>query len=163
MSPPDLHRAAGFTAVYRDTHTHADETASNLIDNFKHTHTHTENGLLSYENPNYHMNAQRIERNSHLYEEILSELQLQKQQQHQQNCSSKSAKRAAAAMQTNSMDAAALLAGDNSDLQLDRENDGEEAMGQQKIGAGDMQGNNRKQYARLDVSAMGVDLKENFM
>lgn len=37
----------------------------------------TENGLLSYENPNYHMDPQRIERNSHLYEEILSELQQQ--------------------------------------------------------------------------------------
>lgn len=37
----------------------------------------TENGLLSYENPNYHMDPQRIERNSHLYEEILSELQNQ--------------------------------------------------------------------------------------
>lgn len=101
------------------------------------------------------MNAQRIERNSHLYEEILSELQLQKQQQ---NCSSKSAKRAAAAMQCNSVDAAELL-GDDLDLLLD---DGDEAVGQQKIGA-DMPGSNRKQYARLDVSAMGVDLKENFM
>lgn len=38
-----------------------------------------ENGLLSYENPNYHMDPQRIERNSHLYEEILSELQQQNQ------------------------------------------------------------------------------------
>ncbi|XP_055707039.1 protein Fe65 homolog isoform X1 [Phlebotomus papatasi] len=36
-----------------------------------------ENGLMSYENPNYHMDPQRIERNSHLYEEILSELQQQ--------------------------------------------------------------------------------------
>lgn len=36
-----------------------------------------ENGLLSYENPNYHMDPQRIESNSHLYEEILSELQQQ--------------------------------------------------------------------------------------
>lgn len=36
-----------------------------------------ENGLLSYENPNYHMDPQRIERNSHLYEEILSELNQQ--------------------------------------------------------------------------------------
>ncbi|GAB0096416.1 amyloid beta A4 precursor protein-binding family B member 2-like [Sergentomyia squamirostris] len=36
-----------------------------------------ENGLLSYENPNYHMDPQRLERNSHLYEEILSELQQQ--------------------------------------------------------------------------------------
>lgn len=34
----------------------------------------TENGLTSYENPNYHMDPQHIERNSHLYEEILSEL-----------------------------------------------------------------------------------------
>lgn len=33
-----------------------------------------ENGLTSYENPNYHMDPQHIERNSHLYEEILSEL-----------------------------------------------------------------------------------------
>lgn len=37
----------------------------------------SENGLLSYENPNYHMDPQRIESNSHLYEEILSELQQQ--------------------------------------------------------------------------------------
>ena len=37
----------------------------------------TENGLLSYENPNYHMDPQRMERNSHLYEEIISELQQQ--------------------------------------------------------------------------------------
>ncbi|XP_050093460.1 protein Fe65 homolog isoform X2 [Anopheles aquasalis] len=36
-----------------------------------------ENGLLSYENPNYHMDPQRMERNSHLYEEIISELQQQ--------------------------------------------------------------------------------------
>uniref|UniRef100_A0A182MP04 PID domain-containing protein n=1 Tax=Anopheles culicifacies TaxID=139723 RepID=A0A182MP04_9DIPT len=36
-----------------------------------------ENGLLSYENPNYHMDPQRLERNSHLYEEIISELQQQ--------------------------------------------------------------------------------------
>lgn len=35
---------------------------------------HSENGLTSYENPNYHMDPQHIERNSHLYEEILSEL-----------------------------------------------------------------------------------------
>lgn len=34
--------------------------------------------MTSYENPNYHMDPQHIERNSHLYEEILSEL-------HQQN------------------------------------------------------------------------------
>lgn len=38
-----------------------------------------DNGLLSYENPNYHMHAQRIERNSHLYEEILSELKQKEQ------------------------------------------------------------------------------------
>ena len=37
----------------------------------------TENGLLSYENPNYHMDPQRMERNSHLYEEIISELHQQ--------------------------------------------------------------------------------------
>lgn len=30
--------------------------------------------MTSYENPNYHMDPQHIERNSHLYEEILSEL-----------------------------------------------------------------------------------------
>uniref|UniRef100_A0A8D8BKZ1 Protein Fe65 homolog n=1 Tax=Culex pipiens TaxID=7175 RepID=A0A8D8BKZ1_CULPI len=36
-----------------------------------------ENGLLSYENPNYHMDPLRMERNSHLYEEIISELQQQ--------------------------------------------------------------------------------------
>lgn len=35
--------------------------------------------MTSYENPNYHMDPQHIERNSHLYEEILSELH------HQQN------------------------------------------------------------------------------
>lgn len=55
-----------------------------------------ENGLTSYENPNYHMDPQHIERNSHLYEEILSELHnqqngraggggLQQQQQQQQS------------------------------------------------------------------------------
>ena len=38
------------------------------------TPTTTENGLTSYENPNYHMDPQHLERNSHLYEEILSEL-----------------------------------------------------------------------------------------
>ncbi|XP_037033471.1 protein Fe65 homolog isoform X4 [Bradysia coprophila] len=69
-----------------------------------------ENGLLSYENPNYHMDPQRIERNSHLYEEILSELQ-------QQN-SMRSSKSHIVS--------------------------------------------NRKDYARLDIGSMGVDLKENF-
>lgn len=69
-----------------------------------------ENGLLSYENPNYHMDPQRIERNSHLYEEILSELQ-------QQSNLRTSAKHMVS---------------------------------------------NRKDYARMDISSMGVDLKENF-
>lgn len=32
---------------------------------------------MSYENPNYHMDPKHIERNSHLYDEILSELQNQ--------------------------------------------------------------------------------------
>ncbi|XP_037913861.1 protein Fe65 homolog isoform X2 [Hermetia illucens] len=70
-----------------------------------------ENGLLSYENPNYHMDPQRIERNSHLYEEILSEL-------HQQQSSLKAVKPHIV--------------------------------------------NNRKDYARIDIGSMGVDLKENF-
>lgn len=69
-----------------------------------------ENGLLSYENPNYHMDPQRIERNSHLYEEILSELQQQ------------------------------------GSLRTARPH----------------LGSNRKDYARLDIESMGVDLKENF-
>ncbi|XP_040162810.1 protein Fe65 homolog isoform X3 [Anopheles arabiensis] len=43
----------------------------------KGTNIFIENGLLSYENPNYHMDPQRMERNSHLYEEIISELQQQ--------------------------------------------------------------------------------------
>lgn len=70
----------------------------------------TENGLLSYENPNYHMDPQRIERNSHLYEEILSELQHQ-----------------------NSL----------------------------KSGKPHMV-SNRKNYAKINIESMGVDLKENF-
>ena len=41
-----------------------------------------ENGLLSYENPNYHMDPQHIERNSHLYDEILSELHQQRSNNH---------------------------------------------------------------------------------
>uniref|UniRef100_A0A336L526 CSON003423 protein n=1 Tax=Culicoides sonorensis TaxID=179676 RepID=A0A336L526_CULSO len=41
-----------------------------------------ENGLLSYENPNYHMDPQHIERNSHLYDEILSELHQQRSMNH---------------------------------------------------------------------------------
>ncbi|KAL5286020.1 APBB2 family protein [Megaselia abdita] len=69
-----------------------------------------ENGLLSYENPNYHMDPQRIERNSHLYEEILSELQHQ-----------------------NSL----------------------------KSGKPHMV-SNRKNYAKINIESMGVDLKENF-
>ncbi|XP_031640659.1 protein Fe65 homolog isoform X2 [Contarinia nasturtii] len=71
-----------------------------------------ENGLLSYENPNYHMDPQRIESNSHLYEEILSELQ-------QQNT-----------IRTTT--------------------------GKSHIVS------NRKDYARLDIGSMGVDLKEHF-
>ncbi|XP_055320911.1 protein Fe65 homolog isoform X2 [Sitodiplosis mosellana] len=70
-----------------------------------------ENGLLSYENPNYHMDPQRIESNSHLYEEILSELQ-------QQNTI--------------------------------------RTTGKSHIVS------NRKDYARLDIGSMGVDLKEHF-
>lgn len=103
----------------------------------------TENGLLSYENPNYHMNAQRIERNSHLYEEILSELQ-------QQN-------------NTTTATAVALMAAvGNSDgvgCETDAVDD-EQLHQHQKNG---MVGSNRKDYARLDVGSMGVDLKENFM
>lgn len=72
----------------------------------------TENGLLSYENPNYHMDPQRIEQNSHLYEEILSELQ-------QQNIPVRN-------------NLPHLVS-------------------------------NRKDYARLDITSMGVDLKENFI
>lgn len=72
-----------------------------------------ENGLLSYENPNYHMDPQRMERNSHLYEEILSELH------NQQSSLTKSTK--------------------SHNLV-----------------------NNRKDYARIDIGSMGVDLKENF-
>lgn len=72
-----------------------------------------ENGLLSYENPNYHMDPQRMERNSHLYEEILSELQ-------QQN---------------------SLRSSNNNKAHMV---------------------SNRKDYARLDIGSMGVDLKENF-
>lgn len=68
-----------------------------------------ENGSLSYENPNYHMDPQRLESNSHLYEEILSELQHQ-----------------------NSIRASKPHIG-----------------------------NNRKDYARLDIGQMGVDLKEH--
>lgn len=71
----------------------------------------TENGLLSYENPNYHMDPQRIESNSHLYEEILSELQ-------QQNTIRQTGKSHIVS--------------------------------------------NRKDYARLDIGSMGVDLKEHF-
>lgn len=71
----------------------------------------SENGLLSYENPNYHMDPQRIESNSHLYEEILSELQ-------QQNTI--------------------------------------RTTGKSHIVS------NRKDYARLDIGSMGVDLKEHF-
>lgn len=37
----------------------------------------SENGILSYANPNYHMDPQHLERNSHLYDEILSELHQQ--------------------------------------------------------------------------------------
>ena len=74
---------------------------------------HTENGLLSYENPNYHMDPQRIERNSHLYEEILSELH-----QQQQN---------------------SIKNPNKSHLV-----------------------SSRKDYARIDIESMGVDLKENF-
>ncbi|XP_062559371.1 protein Fe65 homolog isoform X1 [Armigeres subalbatus] len=48
-----------------------DDIRSNFEDNFN------KNGLLSYENPNYHMDPLRMERNSHLYEEIISELQQQ--------------------------------------------------------------------------------------
>lgn len=70
-----------------------------------------ENGLMSYENPNYHMDPQRIESNSHLYEEILSELQ-------QQNT-----------IRANSKPHIV---------------------------------SNRKDYARLDIGSMGVDLKEHF-
>lgn len=69
-----------------------------------------ENGLLSYENPNYHMDPQRIERNSHLYEEILSELQQQ------------------STLRNNIPHIVS----------------------------------NRKDYARLDITSMGVDLKESF-
>ncbi|XP_063708541.1 amyloid beta precursor protein binding family B member 1-like isoform X2 [Culicoides brevitarsis] len=73
--------------------------------------TSFENGLLSYENPNYHMDPQHIERNSHLYDEILSEI-------HQQRANNHHAK--------------------NNEL----------------VG--------RKNYAKLDIGQMGVDLKENF-
>lgn len=59
------------------------------------------------------MDPQRIERNSHLYEEILSELQ-------QQN-----------SMRTSGNNKAHMVS-------------------------------NRKDYARLDIGSMGVDLKENF-
>lgn len=69
-----------------------------------------ENGSMSYENPNYHMDPQRLESNSHLYEEILSELQ-------QQNTIRASKPHIAS---------------------------------------------NRKDYARLDIGQMGVDLKEHF-
>ncbi|XP_021706958.1 protein Fe65 homolog isoform X3 [Aedes aegypti] len=48
-----------------------DEIGKNFVGNFN------KNGLLSYENPNYHMDPLRMERNSHLYEEIISELQQQ--------------------------------------------------------------------------------------
>jgi hypothetical protein len=37
------------------------------------THTHTENGLLSYENPNYHLDPKSIKHNQNLFEEIMSE------------------------------------------------------------------------------------------
>lgn len=40
--------------------------------------------MTSYENPNYHMDPQHIERNSHLYEEILSELHNQQNSRGQQ-------------------------------------------------------------------------------
>lgn len=66
---------------------------------------------MSYENPNYHMDPQRLESNSHLYEEILSELQ-------QQNT-----------IRTSSRPHIV---------------------------------SNRKDYARLDITSMGVDLKEHF-
>lgn len=81
-----------------------------IIVRYTHYFLKLENGLLSYENPNYHMDPQRIERNSHLYEEILSELQQQ------------------STMRNNLPHIAC----------------------------------NRKDYARLDIASMGVDLKENF-
>lgn len=50
---------------------------SGIDPNFNSCNPLPENGLLSYENPNYHMDPLRMERNSHLYEEIISELQQQ--------------------------------------------------------------------------------------
>ncbi|XP_055694424.1 protein Fe65 homolog isoform X2 [Lutzomyia longipalpis] len=69
-----------------------------------------ENGLMSYENPNYHMDPQRMERNSHLYEEILSELQ-----------------------QQNSLKGSTCI------------------------------GNNRKDFSRMDLGSLGIDIKEKFV
>lgn len=90
-----------------------------------------ENGMMSYENPNYHMDPQRLERNSHLYEEILSELQ-----------------------QQNSLRTA--VGGDVGLVGV------EQMLINRKTGQNHVIGNNRKDYARLDIGSMGVDLKENF-
>ncbi|XP_065086001.1 protein Fe65 homolog isoform X2 [Ochlerotatus camptorhynchus] len=62
------------TAAF-DENENSYEALENIGENFY--EELNKNGLLSYENPNYHMDPLRMERNSHLYEEIISELQQQ--------------------------------------------------------------------------------------
>lgn len=88
-----------------------------------------DNGLLSYENPNYHMYAQRIERNSHLYEEILCELK-QKEQK--------------------TVDKMSPVC-NSADMQVP------------VVQQNPRNASSRKEYARLDVCTMGVNLNEKFM
>lgn len=96
------------------------------------------------------MNPQRIERNSHLYEEILSELQ-------QQN-------NVSALMSAVSNSAADVMV-DGGGIGGDVGNgiDGGVCDELAMLHPHPKTGSNRKDYARLDVGSMGVDLKENFM
>lgn len=73
--------------------------------------SYTENGLLSFENPNYHLDPKSIKHNQNLFEELMSD---SKQRSNTTNDETK-----------------VIM-------------------------------NNRKGYACLDISSMGVDLKENF-
>lgn len=113
-----------------------------------------ENGLLSYENPNYHMNPQRIERNSHLYEEILSELQ---QQNNVSALMSAVSNSAADVMVVEGIGGGVVVDGGTVD--------GGGVVGDEitLLHQHPKTGSNRRDYARLDVGSMGVDLKENFM
>ncbi|XP_055592063.1 protein Fe65 homolog isoform X2 [Uranotaenia lowii] len=63
----------------QESHHIYDDVADNIYESLDKMETQgfCKNGLLSYENPNYQMDRLRMERNSHLYEEIISELQQQ--------------------------------------------------------------------------------------